>query len=338
MNTPHRAGILFIGMGVTALSALESLLTEFNVIAIVRNGPDDASLDPVAELARASGVPLFDDVSASAIDKLVERLGPKCVVVSSYNRILKQKTLMRSRFVNVHYSPLPRYRGRANVNWALINDEPFAAISIHVLAPELDAGNILFQRAVPIYSSDTVGTVYEKLNQIQKENLAATLLQFLGGFEGYPQDEKEATYGCTRIPFDGLIDWKASTLEIGRLVRALAAPFPGAYAFHEGRRLTIWKAVPAPDAPVYSGRIPGRVIGISEPSGYVDVLTGDGILRILEVQLEGHEIVSAAKVIRSVKCSLSVGIAELVTRIEKLEQQLASILDQREDTKLPNRT
>jgi methionyl-tRNA formyltransferase len=152
MSQQGQARILLIGMGGTTPSALESLLAEFSVIGVVRDlsarTPSDEAVD---KLARASRVTVFDDVAASAVDELVARLRPDCVVVSSYNRILKEQTLARCRFVNVHYSPLPRYRGRANVNWALINDEPAAGISIHVLAPNLDAGNILFQRLIPVH-------------------------------------------------------------------------------------------------------------------------------------------------------------------------------------------
>jgi methionyl-tRNA formyltransferase len=314
-------------MGETTLSAFESLLTQCDVLGIVRNvSCDSQSPDLVAQLARASDVSVFTDVSASSVEALVTRLVPDCVVVSSYNRILKQQTLARCRFINVHYSPLPKYRGRANVNWALINGEQFAAISIHVLAPRLDAGNILFQRTVTIHADDTVHALYDKLNGVQQENLGSTVVRFLGGFTGYPQDDTDATYGCTRVPDDGLIDWTASTQEIDRLVRALAAPFPGAYAFYEGRRLTIWKAAPLPDAPVYDGRVPGRVVSVSQPGGHVDVLTGDGVLRILEVQLQGEQAVPAARLIRSVKCSLSVGFPQLVARIEKLERLLESIM------------
>jgi methionyl-tRNA formyltransferase len=330
MSQQGQARILLIGMGGTTPSALESLLAEFSVIGVVRDlsarTPSDEAVD---KLARAAGVTVLDDVAASAVDELVARLRPDCVVVSSYNRILKEQTLARCRFVNVHYSPLPRYRGRANVNWALINDEPAAGISIHVLAPNLDAGNILFQRLIPVSANDTVGLLYERLNEIQREHLAATVVEFLDGFEGTAQDAAQASYGCTRVPDDGLIDWTASTLDIDRLVRGLADPFPGAFAYLNGARLRIWRAQPVADPPTFAGRIPGRVVAVSVSGGYADVLTGDGVLRILEVQLEGQNRVAAASLIRSVKCSLTLSVPELEARIGRLERMLETLLRER---------
>ena len=136
---------------------------------------------------------------------------PDCVVVSSYDRVLPGRVLARSPFMDVHYAPLPQYRGRANVNWAIINGERETAITVHVLAEGLDAGNILYQQRVPIGPDDTVGELYAKLNEVQRQVLAETVAAHLAGYQGEPQDEEAATYGCTRVPDDGEIDWAAPT-------------------------------------------------------------------------------------------------------------------------------
>src|ERR687896_194325 len=146
------ADVLLIGMGPTALSALESLLTSCRVLGVVR--PVQHPDDPVALLAARHHVKVFTDTSVDAIDELVKRLLPHCVIVSSYDRILPPWVLSRKPFINVHYSPLPKYRGRANVNWAILNGEPSTAISIHVLERQLDAGGLLFQEMVPIGADD----------------------------------------------------------------------------------------------------------------------------------------------------------------------------------------
>jgi methionyl-tRNA formyltransferase len=211
------------------------------------------------------------------------------------------------------------------VNWALINGDPFVAISIHTIVPELDAGNILFQQRIPIQENDTVADLYQKLNTIQQEQLAETVVRFLSGDEGISQDNKNATYGCSRIPADGEIDWVASTRQIDRLVRALVTPFPGAYTYFQGRHLTIWKAEPVLNTPSYEGRIPGRVVGISKPKGYVEALTGDGVLRIFEVQFEGEKRTAATDIIKSVRGTLGLRTTDLLDRIQALEQQLAKL-------------
>lgn len=320
--------VLLIGLGPTAQSALDGLVGKVNLLGLVRDATGGAEApDPVVVRARALGVPVFQDASPADIEDLVSGLRPDCVVVSSYNRIIGPALLARCPFLNVHYAPLPRYRGRANVNWALVNDEGFTAITVHVMVPELDAGAILFQRVIPIGETETVEDLYARLNALQQEHLAETVLRFVSGETGAPQSQVEATYGCTRVPADGEIDWTASTRTVHRLVRALAPPFPGAVTYFEGRRLLVWKAEPVVRPPVYRGRIPGRVVGISKSDGYVDVLTGDGVLRLLEVQAEGGSRVAPAEIIRSLRGTLGLRTSQLLERIEALERQIKHLIE-----------
>jgi methionyl-tRNA formyltransferase len=318
--------VLLIGMGITTLSALQSLLSTCNVQAIVRNINAEADeIDPVFALAEEAGIPIVTETSQAEIAALILKFQPDCVVISSYHQILPASLIAHSTFVNVHYSPLPLYRGRANVNWALINDEPYAAITIHKLLPELDAGNILFQQLIPIGYHDTVANVYDKLNSIQQQYLGKVIHNVFNGDEGIPQHHAEATYCCTRLPEDGEVDWAASTRSIDCLIRALVSPFPGAYTYFQGEQLTIWQAEPVNHPPVYVGRIPGRLVARSKTEGYVDVLTGDGILRIFEVQLAGSEKTAAANVIRSIKTTLGLPVSELLKRIQTLEHELSNL-------------
>jgi methionyl-tRNA formyltransferase len=317
-----RARVLLIGLGTTTHSALESLAERFEVVGLVRDGAAD---DPTLIKAKALGVRVFGDTTMKGIDALVTELRPDAVAVSSYHRILPAELLAKSRFVNVHYAPLPKYRGRANVNWAVINGESCTAISIHTMVPGLDAGRILYQELIPIRDTDTIVDLYDRLNAIQRRELAAAVQRYLDGDPGAIQDEREATYGCTRTPDDGEINWSASTLDVSRLVRALVPPLPGAFTFHEGRRLVVWHAEPLADPPRYEGRVPGRVIGTSKKNGAVDVLTGDGVLRLFEVQRDGEARTAAANVVRSVKDTLGLRTVDLFHRLAAVEDRLAEL-------------
>ncbi|RAM50360.1 methionyl-tRNA formyltransferase [Mastigocladus laminosus UU774] len=318
--------VFLIGLGPTTFTALESLIPSCKVQGIVRNiDPKSETDDPVVNLGQQFNIPIFIDTSLSDIKSLILKLQPDCVVVSSYNKILPPELIKLSTFINVHYSPLPQYRGRANVNWAIINDEPCAAITIHKISPELDEGNILFQQTIPIHLDNTVADIYNSLNEIQRQYLGETVVKALHGYEGVPQNNSEATYCCTRLPEDGEINWSKSTRQIDCFIRALVSPFPGAYTYFQGKKLLIWQARPVDNPPTYVGRIPGRIIGKSKSEGYVDVLTGDGVLRILEVQWEGEERTSAANVIKSVKSTLGLSKSELLNRIQILEQEITKL-------------
>jgi methionyl-tRNA formyltransferase len=320
-----RGRVLLVGLGPTAATALEALAERFAVVGLVRQVAAGVA-DPVIARACRLGVRIIPVATIPAIEAAVNELRPDCVVVSSFHRILPDALLARCPFVNVHYALLPKYRGRANVNWAILNGEKATGISIHEMAPGLDAGNILFQAEVPIGADDDVTTLYERLNELQRTGLAGAVERLLSGNRGEAQDASQATYGCTRLPDDGEIDWSASTASVYALVRSLTAPFPGAFTYFEGKRLIVWRARPVAEAPQYDGRIPGRVACVSRAEGSVDVLTGDGVVRVLEVQREGAERTAAANVIGSVKATLGLRTSELLRRIEQLERQVSGLL------------
>ena len=321
--------VLLIGCGPTALTALESLIERTTVVGLVRDSsPLDPEDEPTCRRAAEAGVPVVSDISVRGIEQLIDRLRPDCVVVSSYNRVLPARMLAKSRFVNVHDALLPRYRGRANVNWAIINGEASTGITIHVLGPDLDGGNILFQEPVPIGPADTVGTLYGKLNAIQRKHLGTAVLRHLNGDDGRLQAAENATYGCTRLPRDGEIDWAQPTRRIHDLIRALTPPYPGAFTYIEAVPLRIWRADPVSDPPRYDGRIPGRVVRVSKPDGWAEVLTGDGILRVHEVQLGDAPLSPAADVLHSVKLTLGLHWIDLLNRLHALESAIAELLQQ----------
>jgi methionyl-tRNA formyltransferase len=314
--------VLLVGQGITTRTALESLAERFHVAGVIRNSGMAHDADDVQRLAGQLKIPVLSDVSIEGLRREVIERQPDCVVVSSYDRILGPRVLDHSRFVNVHYSPLPEYRGRANVNWAILNGEPEAAITIHALMKDLDAGNILFQKRVKIGPHDTVSDLYQVLNEVQRDVLGETVERYLAGYPGVPQDPSAATYGCTRIPADGEIDWSASTDRIYALIRALSAPYPSAHTYLELRRISITRAEPVPDGPRYVGRVPGRVVARHQDSGGVDVLTADGILRIFQVMTDDSVVHPASAVIRSTKQTLGLRTADLLARIGELSRQV----------------
>ena len=317
-----RPAVVLIGLGPTAATALESLAARFDVRAVVRPGPAD---EPTIVRATELGAEVGSEATIAGIRALIDRVAPDAVVVSSFDRILPADLVDSRPFVNVHYAPLPRYRGRATVNWAILNGEAEASISVHRLVPGLDAGGILVQESVPIGPTTTVTELYDALNVIQERVLGDAVARAIAGDPGEQQDEGHASYACTRVPADGEIDWSAPTLQSDRLVRALTPPFPGAFTWLGLERLWIDAAEPSPDPPTWDGRVPGRVVAVSRDGGWIDVLTGDGVLRVHRVRRDGpdlgsaEESVPAATVVRSVRATLGLHIGDLVARLRLLE-------------------
>jgi methionyl-tRNA formyltransferase len=308
--------VLLVGLGPTTASALDALCERFDVCALVRPG-----FDGVVSMALDAGIPVQGDTHLSAVVDLIEELRPDAVVVSSYDRILPASVVTSVPCINVHYAPLPRYRGRATINWAIINGEDATAISIHCLEPDLDAGGILLQLPVRLGPESTTGSVYDELNALQRRFLGDAVVRRLAGDRGEPQDESRASHSCSRVPGDGEINWADSTARIDRLVRALDGPFPSAFTFLGAGRIDVLRAAPVPDASFYVGRIPGRVIRVDRAVGHVDVLTGDGVLRLLAVADGTTESQRPADLITSVRHTLVSGVE---ARLALLEQRLAA--------------
>lgn len=313
--------ILLLGMGPSALSALNSLANRFQVLGVIRDvSGNPHTADEVEERARALKIPFLPDVRLEYVKKSIVSMGPDCVVASSYNRILSPEILTLCKFVNVHHARLPQYRGRVPINWYIINGEKEAAISVHVMSPDVDAGSILYQEAIRIEADDTAFDVLSKLNSIQYKVLGDTVARYLAGDVGRSQNESDSTYCCARIPADGEIDWSQSTDQIYAQIRALSPPWPGAYSYLQTRRITIVQAKPVPEGYRYVGRIPGRVVRRSQSAGFVDVLTGDGILRICEVAVDAGRVVPAATEITSTTQTLGMRASDLLARIQELER------------------
>jgi methionyl-tRNA formyltransferase len=320
--------VLLVGKGPSALPALDSLAAKFSVVGVIRNArPSRGQQDEVQRRADELNVPVLTDTSLQAVERAIIKYRPDCTVVSSYDRILSARILTLSRFVNVHYALLPQYRGMAAVQWGILNGEAEFGITIHVITKDLDAGNVLYQNRITLGPDETAGDIYSRLNEIQRRVLGETVERYLGGYEGVPQDAAAATYACARTPGDSEINWSASTDHIYAQIRtfhaALSIPYPAAYTYLKARRITVIGAAPARDAPRYAGRVPGRVIGRSTAGGYVDVLSGDGVLRIYEVMTDDSVVQPASAVIRSTHQTLGLRAADLLARIDELSRQLA---------------
>jgi methionyl-tRNA formyltransferase len=203
-----------------------------------------------------------------------------------------------------HDSLLPAYRGFAPTLWAIANGEPETGVTLFRAAAEVDAGDIVGQQAVPIGPDDTIATLFERVTEAYLRVLERHLPAIAAGSAvARPQDHARATYTCRWVPEDGLIDWSAPTKSVHDLIRAVTAPYPGAFTFLGGRRLRVWSARRPAEARRYVGRVPGRVIEVRRGEGSV-VLTGDGALMLTRVQLDGDEPRCAAEVLDSLSHTL----------------------------------
>ena len=204
-----------------------------------------------------------------------------------------------------HDSLLPKYRGFSPTVWAIINGERATGVSLIEMADAVDGGRLIDQQEVEIGPEEFIGPVLARVTAAYLQVLKRTIERLLaGGAAGTEQNEAEATYCCKRVPADNRIDWRRPAPEIFNLIRACAAPYPGAFCQWGKQRLTVWSCRPPDAAPIYDGRVPGRVVEILPGRG-VRVLAGTGSLILGEVQVDDGPRTAADQVLPSIAATLT---------------------------------
>jgi len=293
--------IVFMGSPGFAVPSLERLILAGYEVVGVYTQPDRPAgrgrtlvLPPVKESAIKLGLPVFQPEnlrSAEALAQLTE-LKPDVIVVCAFGQILTQAVLDIPPYqcVNVHFSLLPRHRGASPVVAAIMAGDEFTGVSIQLVRKKLDTGPVLTRAAVPITPRDNTGSLTDKLSLVGAHLLLEALNGWLRGeITPRPQNEDEATYFSRITKEEGGIDWSLTAVEIWRRVRAFY-PWPGCYTTWRGKQLKIIEAVM-----LHEGGAPGagRVTALPGGEAGLGIGTGDGILGVLGVQLEGKKAMSA---------------------------------------------
>ncbi len=334
--------VLFIGGTKRGYLTLRALVESgAQVSGIVSLQQDEHEVEryeqPIQTLAMSHGIPHYQTKTLKDRDYaalISEQIRPDVAFVVGC-RILLPKSIYaipRLGTLAVHDSLLPDYRGFAPLNWAVINGETQTGVTLFYLDERMDGGDIGGQKTVQIGAAETAAEVYERICASTVDLVLEAHGELSAGrITRLPQDYDAGSFTCSRTPDDGVIDWNGLTHDIYNRVRALTYPYPGAFTFYRGERLIVWAAQPG-DNTKYVGRIPGRVIEVSRTQGHVDVLTGDGILRLLEVELDGEGRQAAAEVIKSVKASLGFSQLQMLARIDALEQQIQALTQARDES------
>jgi len=253
-----------------------------------------------ARLAATLGSKFFS-VTKSRHEEIEQNLSSSTADVAisvNWMKLLQRETiqLFPNGIINAHAGDLPRFRGNAVANWAILSGEPRVVLTLHLMSPELDQGPVLLKRAMDLTEATYIGDIYAFLNRAIPEMYVDVLQRMTDGNlvpQAQSTDPADALRCLPRIPDDGLIDWKESSQQIHRLVRASAEPFTGAFTYLGQKKLVIWRSHREPCGTPLLG-IPGQVVERRSASGEVTVLTGEGLLVLESVQLEGEKTRRAA--------------------------------------------
>ncbi len=303
MIEPRSLRTVFMGTPEFALSTLEGLIASGVNLVGAFTQPDRPkgrgnrlTPPPVKVLAESHGIPVFQPAKLrdpAAVEEL-RRLAPDLVVVVAYGQILPKSVLEIPRHgcINVHASLLPRYRGAAPINKAILEGEAETGVTTMMMDVGLDTGDMLVKRAIPIGPEETAGELHDRLAVLGREAMEETLRRlFAGTLVPEPQDDALSTYAPMLKKEDGRIDWQAPARKIHDQARGLD-PWPGAYTHLEGEVLKVARTRWEPDA----AGSPGSVVSAG-PEG-VRIACGEGVLVVGALQLPGKKMLPAAEFLR----------------------------------------
>lgn len=304
--------IVFMGTPDFAVPSLEALLkSEDHVVGVVTQ-PDRPkgrghilAPPPVKIIAQRTGIPLLQPLKLKTQD-FIDALAawkPDLIAVTAFGRILHAPilSLPPKGCVNVHGSLLPKYRGAAPVQWAVINGETETGITTMLMDEGMDTGPMLLQERILIMPEDTAGTLAARLAELGGRLLIETIRQLKAGtLRPRAQDSSQATMAPLLKKEDGVIDWTRNAQSIANRVRGLS-PWPGAYTFLDHDRWNIWSAVAKP---THSNEQPGTIIDLTKHS--IQIATGEGVLETVEIQTANSKRMTVAQFLAGHRVSVGV--------------------------------
>ena len=290
MNKPR---ILFFGYSEVGHACLNVLLERGdNVIGLIthEDHPDEKIWFKTPALAAIeNGIPVFTPESVNTLEWIerISEMKPDLILSVYYRHMIRQRILDIPPLgaFNMHGSLLPKYRGRAPINWAVLHGEPRIGMTLHRMVKRADAGDVVDQEGVEISSLDTAEQAFRKVLPCAATVLSRQITHLLNGTAiATPQDESKATYFGGRKPEDGRINWTLTSIEIFNLIRAVTDPYPGAFTEYSGAKLMVWWAEERGTgvSPV-SSSAPGEILSLDP---FV-VATGDGALHLTRTEWRG---------------------------------------------------
>lgn len=308
--------IVFMGTPDFAVPTLEMLIEEGHFISCVVTQPDKAkgrgkklSMSPVKEVALAHQLPVLQPERIKgdeAFLKHIQSLNPDVIIVVAFGQILPEAILTIPKYgcINIHGSLLPKYRGAAPIQWAILNEEAITGVTIMYMDKGMDTGDMLLKKEMPIEETDTYETLQNKMKQVGAMALKEAFPMILsGGKTREKQASHEASYAPMIEKSLGQIDWNTKTHTIDAKIRGLN-PWPGGYTYYQDEIMKIWKAIPCV---AYTQDKAGTILEVTKEG--ILVKTEDGGLLIQEIQMPNKKRLAVSEYIKgnTIKVGVKLG-------------------------------
>ena len=289
--------VIFMGTPDFAVGTLEEIIKAGHEVVLVVSQPDKAvgrskalKYTPVKECAVAHGIEVYQPAKIRAEESVeyLRQYNADIIIVEAFGQIIPKAILEMPCFgcVNVHASLLPKYRGAAPIQWAVLNGDQVTGVTTMRMDEGLDTGDMIMKQEVIVDEDETGGSLFDKLSEVGAKLCVKTMEAIENGTAVYtPQDDALATHTGKIQKEMGSIDWSKDAEVIERLVRGLN-PWPSAYTFLNGKTLKVWKSTV--EKTVNGGKtVPGTIIAVDKTG--IHVACGEDVLVLCEVQLEGKK-------------------------------------------------
>lgn len=310
--------VVFMGTPGFAVPSLCSLAATQKIITVITqpDRPKGRSKipcpSPVKEAAEKLGLKIMQplNVNDEPVVKQLQNLSPDCIVVVAFGQFLSNSIIHLPRYqcINIHASLLPKFRGAAPINWAIIQGEAVTGVTAVVMTAKMDAGDIIAQKKTPLFLEENAGDIEKRLASMGADLLVETLNLVETGKATYTkQDEREVTFAPKLKKEDGLIPWSHETKKIHNLIRGLT-PSPGAYTYclkndtKEKKRIIILKTQIHDVPNMKTSLNPGMINKIAQCG--IHVATGDGFVCITQLQPEGKRAMNAQEYLHGHKITV----------------------------------
>lgn len=290
--------VIFMGTPDFAVGTLKALIDSDYTVQAVFTQPDkpkgrgkNMQMTPVKEVAVEAGIPVYQPRRIREPENLeiLKQYNPDVIVVVAFGQIIPEEILNLPKYgcINVHGSLLPKYRGAAPIQWAVIDGEKESGVTTMRMDAGLDTGDMILKEVVPLDLEETGGSLFDKLSEAGAKLLIKTLTALEDGTATYEKQPEESPtpYAGMLTKQMGLIDWTKSAKEIECLIRGLN-PWPSAYTIYHGKTLKVWAAA-VEEAAEETAVCPGTIVEVTKKT--LKVKTGEGILSVKELQLEGKK-------------------------------------------------
>ena len=282
-------------------------------------------------LAKDLDIPFVqtENINKLEIIERIKKVKPDIGMSYHWKTLISQEVLdcFPRGVINFHPGDLPRYKGNACTHWAIINGENKIVITLHLMTTELDSGPIILKREIPLLGNTYISEIYDYIRDNCSEIYMEAIDKIKDGFSGLPQDKNPGqSLRCyPRSLRDSEINWNEPAVMLARLVKAVSEPLFGAYTFIGDKKLIVWRAHhEIPSFPFVGS--PGQIADRRLNTGEVTVVTGEGLLVLKEVEINGSGRVKPTDVIKTIRTKLGMDVTNEIMRLKQELKDLKEIL------------